>query len=78
MADDEVVVLIDGMRYVVKAGTYTGAEIRGFRHPPIGADRDLWLPGGPLGLDTVIEDDTTIDVRSDLLLITSTRFINGG
>lgn len=36
-------VRIDGLPYAQPTGTYTGAEVRRFAHPPIGFDRDLYL-----------------------------------
>ena len=75
-ADGIVYGTVDRQCFRVRCGDYTGADIRSWTDPPIGANSDLWhvRPGYPD--DLVADDDVVTFDRSGFRFYTGPRFIN--
>lgn len=68
---------IDRGHYDVSAHSLTGAQLRDLPEPPISADRDLFevRPGME---DSLVQDDTVVEMHSGLRFFTAPGRINPG
>lgn len=73
----DYLVRIDGLEYRIASPVLTTAEIRALPHPPIGADRDLWLVRQD-GSDEFLTDEEQVVVADDASIFTAPRAINPG
>lgn len=84
-ADDEqggpehehgVAIVIDGLAYEVEPRPLEVRAIRALTHPPIPADRDVWLEGGDS--DRYLLDNEVVEPAPGLRIFTAPRTIVAG
>lgn len=72
-----ITIHIDKHEYVVHSQVMTGEQLRSVPHPPIAADRDLWLEV-PGGTDVEIKLNQSYDVKDGMHFFTAPSTINPG
>jgi hypothetical protein len=73
----EIELTIDGMPFKVGETTMSGSALRHLTHPPISADRDLWIETEQ-GSDRLIADSQRLELVDGMRLFTVPTQISMG
>lgn len=73
-----IVIFIGEERLVAPSSEMSGADLRNLPHPPVPADRDLWLEVPGPGDDVLIRPEITYTVKRGSHYYTAPSTINPG
>lgn len=75
---EPIVIFIDDQRLIAPAQRMTGEALRNLPHPPVLANRDLWLEVRGPGDDVLIRPEVTYEIKRGSRYYTAPSTINPG